>query len=156
MRIIFASFIQFFCYNEPFFATMKQMWVLQNAERTCGGQSARRIGPSNPPRDAQFLPKINGSSPRFVGDDQGGIEAPPKHHHPTGWDDHACDAKSISSRPPTRPPTAFFYIRTAVFGPAAPPVPRFCPDLGFHPSGEPRSSPAFRGALGDSERNENA
>jgi hypothetical protein len=28
--------------------------------------------------------------------------------------------------------------------------------LGFHPSGEPRPSPAFRGALGGSGRNENA
>jgi hypothetical protein len=49
-----------------------------------------------------------------------------------------------------------FFIRTAVFGPAAPSVPRFRPDFGFHSSGEPRPSPAFQGALGDSGRNVNA
>jgi hypothetical protein len=57
---------------------------------------------------------------------------------------------------PSRPPTAHFFIRTAVSSPAAPPVPRFHPDLGFHPSGEPRPSPAFQGVLGDSGRNKNA
>jgi hypothetical protein len=50
---------------------------------------------------------------------------------------------------PTRPRQPFF-IRMALFGSAAPPVSRFRPDLGFHHSGEPRPSPAFRGALGDS------
>jgi hypothetical protein len=55
----------------------------------------------------------------------------------------------------TRPPAAVFYIRTAVFGSAASLVPRFRLDLCFHPSGEPRPSPAFRGALGDSGGNEN-
>jgi hypothetical protein len=54
--------------------------------------------------------------------------------------------------PPTRPPTAVFYIRTAVFGPVAPLVPRFRLDLGINPSGEPRPSPVPRGVLGDSER----
>jgi hypothetical protein len=64
-------------------------------------------------------------------------------------------SKSISSRvPESAPGRSFFFIQTAVFGPAVPPIPRFCPDLGFHPSGEPRPSPAF--ALGDSERNKNA
>jgi hypothetical protein len=58
--------------------------------------------------------------------------------------------------PPTQPPDAIFYIWTVIFGPAAPPVPRFRPDLGFHPSGEPRPSPTFRGVLGDSGRNKNA
>jgi hypothetical protein len=57
---------------------------------------------------------------------------------------------------PTRPPAALIFIRTVLFGPTAPPAPRFRPDLGFHPSGEPRPSPAFRGALGDSGRNKNA
>jgi hypothetical protein len=52
--------------------------------------------------------------------------------------------------PPTWPPAAVFYIRTAVFGPVAPPVPRFPPDLGLNPSGEPRPTPVPRGALGDS------
>jgi hypothetical protein len=50
----------------------------------------------------------------------------------------------------TRPPTALFFIRTVLFGLAAPPVPCFPPDLGLHPSGEPRPSLAPRGALGDS------
>jgi hypothetical protein len=54
---------------------------------------------------------------------------------------------------PTRPPAPLFFIRTAKNGPVAPPVPRFRPNLGLHPSGEPRPSPAFRGALGDSGRN---
>jgi hypothetical protein len=53
---------------------------------------------------------------------------------------------------PARPPAPYFFIRTAKIGPVAPPVPRFRPDLGLHPSGESRPSPAFRGALGDSER----
>jgi hypothetical protein len=54
--------------------------------------------------------------------------------------------------PPTWPPAAVFYIRTAVFGPVAPPVPHFPPDLGLNPSGEPRPTPVPRGALGDSGR----
>jgi hypothetical protein len=54
---------------------------------------------------------------------------------------------------PTRPPAPLFFIRTAKNGPVAPPDRRFRPDLGLHPSGEPRPSPAFRGALGDSGRN---
>jgi hypothetical protein len=44
----------------------------------------------------------------------------------------------------------------ALFGPFVPPVPRFRPNLGFHSSAEPRPSPAFRSALGDSGRNKNA
>jgi hypothetical protein len=63
---------------------------------------------------------------------------------------------SLSSRPPTQPLAAVFYIRTAIFDPVAPLVPRFLSDLGFHASGEPRPSPAFRVVLGDSGRNENA
>jgi hypothetical protein len=54
---------------------------------------------------------------------------------------------------PTRPPASLFFIRTAKNGPVAPPDPRFRPDLGLHPSGELRPTPAFRGALGDSGRN---
>jgi hypothetical protein len=54
---------------------------------------------------------------------------------------------------PTRPSAFFFSIRTAKNGPVAPLDPRFLPDLGLHPSGEPRPSPAFRDALGDSGRN---
>jgi hypothetical protein len=77
---------------------------------------------------------------------------------------HFCDdvkvklpsAHTIRATPlvsPTRPPASFFSIRTAKNGPVMPPDPRFRPDLGLHPSGEPRPSPAFRGALGDSGRN---
>jgi hypothetical protein len=51
-----------------------------------------------------------------------------------------------------RSPAAVFFIRTAKNGPVAPPVPHFSPDLGLHPSGEPRSSLVSRGALGDSRR----
>lgn len=54
------------------------------------------------------------------------------------------------------PRATFFSIQTAKFGSVAPPVSRFHPDLGLHPSGEPTSSPIPRGALGDSERNESA
>jgi hypothetical protein len=53
---------------------------------------------------------------------------------------------------PTRPPVAIFFIRMAENGPVAPPVPRLPPDLGLHPSGEPRPSPVPRGALGDCRR----
>jgi hypothetical protein len=53
---------------------------------------------------------------------------------------------------PARPLAAVFFIRTAKNGPVAPPVPRFPPDLGLNPSGEPRPSPIPRGALGDSGR----
>jgi hypothetical protein len=53
---------------------------------------------------------------------------------------------------PARPPAPCFFIQTAKIGPVAPPVLRNHPDLGLHPSGEPRPSPAFRGALGDSGR----
>jgi hypothetical protein len=41
-------------------------------------------------------------------------------------------------------------------GTVAPLEPHFRPDLGFHPSGKPMSSPAPRGALEDSGRNESA
>jgi hypothetical protein len=41
-----------------------------------------------------------------------------------------------------RPPTTLFYIRSALFGPAAPPVPCFPSDLVFNPSRESRPSPA--------------
>jgi hypothetical protein len=41
---------------------------------------------------------------------------------------------------PTRLPVSFFFIRTAKNGPVVPPVPRFRPDLGLHPSGELRPS----------------
>jgi hypothetical protein len=51
---------------------------------------------------------------------------------------------------PARPPVPCFFIRTAKIGPVAPPIPQFCPDLGLHPSGEPRPSRAFWGVLGDS------
>jgi hypothetical protein len=35
---------------------------------------------------------------------------------------------------PTRPPAALFFYPMTLFGPAASPVPRFCPDLAFiHP-----------------------
>jgi hypothetical protein len=50
----------------------------------------------------------------------------------------------------------FFFIRTAKNGPVMSPVPRFHPDLGFHPSGEPRPSPAPQGALGESGGNKYA
>jgi hypothetical protein len=49
-----------------------------------------------------------------------------------------------------RPPAAVFFIRTAKIGPVAPMVPCFPPDLGLHPSGEPRPSPVPRGTLRDS------
>ena len=39
--------------------------------------------------------------------------------------------------PPNRPPASGFSIRTAKFGPVAPPVPRFRPDLGLNSSGDP-------------------
>jgi hypothetical protein len=54
---------------------------------------------------------------------------------------------------PTRPPAALFFIQTVKNGSVAPPVPCFRPDLGFHPSGKPRSSPAPRGALEESGGN---
>jgi hypothetical protein len=53
---------------------------------------------------------------------------------------------------PIRPPAALFFIRTAKNGSVTPSIPRFRPDLGFHPSGEPRPSPDPRGALGVSGR----
>jgi hypothetical protein len=53
---------------------------------------------------------------------------------------------------PTRPPVALFFIRMAKNGPVAPPIPRFPPNLGLHPSGEPRPSSAPRGALEDTGR----
>jgi hypothetical protein len=53
---------------------------------------------------------------------------------------------------PARPPIPCFFIRTAKIGPVASSVPRFRSDLGLHPSGEPRPSLAFWGALGDSRR----
>jgi hypothetical protein len=56
------------------------------------------------------------------------------------------------AKSPARPPAPCFFIRMAKIGPVAPPIPRFCPDLGLHPFGEPRPSPAFRGVLGDSGR----
>jgi hypothetical protein len=57
---------------------------------------------------------------------------------------------------PTRPSVALFFIRTTKNGPVAPPDPRFRPDLGFHPFGEPMSSQAPRGALGESGGNKSA
>jgi hypothetical protein len=57
------------------------------------------------------------------------------------------NVKSISSNEPDEAPdTSFFSSKVT------PPVPRFCSDLGLHPSGEPRPSPAFQGTLGDSGR----
>jgi hypothetical protein len=53
---------------------------------------------------------------------------------------------------PRRGPRQLFFIWTALFGPATPPVPRFPPNLDLHPSGEPRPSPASRGVPGDSGR----
>jgi hypothetical protein len=50
--------------------------------------------------------------------------------------------KNISSAvSSTRPLTAIFFIRTTKNGLVASPDPRFRPDLGFYPSGEPISSP---------------
>jgi hypothetical protein len=63
--------------------------------------------------------------------------------------------KSISSRLPNEAPDSPFFIWTALFGPAVPPVPRFPCHLGLQPSGEPRQSPAPRGALGDSGQEKN-
>jgi hypothetical protein len=68
-----------------------------------------------------------------------------------GMHAHAGPAvRASSATRPARPAAPSFFIRTAKNGLVVPPVPRFCPDLGLHPSGEPRLSPAFRGALGDS------
>jgi hypothetical protein len=53
---------------------------------------------------------------------------------------------------PARSPIAVFFIRTAKYGSVAPPVPRFPPDLGLNPSGEPTPSPIPRGAFGDFRR----
>jgi hypothetical protein len=54
------------------------------------------------------------------------------------------------------PRTPFFTSERRYSALPRPPIPRFHPDLGFHPSGEPRPSLAFRGALGDSGQNQNA
>jgi hypothetical protein len=54
-----------------------------------------------------------------------------------------------------RPRTHFFYP-DGQNGPITSRNSRFHPNLGFHPSGEPRLSPPPRGALGDSGRNESA
>jgi hypothetical protein len=53
---------------------------------------------------------------------------------------------------PARPPVAVFFIRMVKNDPVVPPVPRFPPDLGLPPSGEPRPSPVPQGVLGDSRR----
>jgi hypothetical protein len=60
--------------------------------------------------------------------------------------------KSISSHEPGEVPDILFFIRTVKNGPVAPLVSRFRPDLGLHPSGDPRPSPVFRDTLGDSGR----
>jgi hypothetical protein len=65
----------------------------------------------------------------------------------------ACDVRASPLMSPTRLLASLFFIRTAKNGPVVPPDSRFRPDLGLHPSGEPRPSPAFRSALGDSGRN---
>jgi hypothetical protein len=62
--------------------------------------------------------------------------------------------KSISTRLPDEAPGHLYVIWMDENSPVAPPDPRFRPDLGFHPCGEPRPSLAPRGALGDSGRNE--
>jgi hypothetical protein len=66
------------------------------------------------------------------------------------------DCKSISTHTPDEAPGMRFFIRTAEIGLVALPDPRFRPDLGLHPSGEPRPSPAFQGAFGDSGRKKRA
>jgi hypothetical protein len=63
--------------------------------------------------------------------------------------------ESVSSRLLGKTPRHLF-IWMDENGSVALPDPRFRLDLGFHPSGEPRSSPAPRGALGESGRNESA
>jgi hypothetical protein len=65
-------------------------------------------------------------------------------------------SKSISSRIPDETPGSPFFDPGGENVPVAPPVPRFCLDLGFHPSGEPMSSPAPWGALGESGGNKSA
>jgi hypothetical protein len=64
--------------------------------------------------------------------------------------------KSIFSHGSGEVPGCFFIIRTVKNGLVAPPVPRFRPNLGLHPSDESRPSPAPWGALGDSGRNKYA
>jgi hypothetical protein len=59
--------------------------------------------------------------------------------------------KSISSHESDEASVIFFF-RTAKNGSVASLISRFRLDLGLHPSDELRSSPAFRGALGDSGR----
>jgi hypothetical protein len=61
---------------------------------------------------------------------------------------HVLQAKSISSHEPDKALGSRFFIWTAENGSVAPPVLRFPPDLGLHPSDEPRPSPVHRGALG--------
>jgi hypothetical protein len=57
---------------------------------------------------------------------------------------------------PSRSSTVIFSIRTALFGLATSSVSRFPLDLAFHPSGEPRPSPASRSPVGDSGWNKSA
>jgi hypothetical protein len=67
-------------------------------------------------------------------------------------------SKEVRASPatsPARPPVPFFSSGRRKW-PSRASVPHFRPDLVLHPFDEPRPSPAFRDALGDSGRNKYA
>jgi hypothetical protein len=65
-------------------------------------------------------------------------------------------SKSISSRIHDEALGSHFFDSDGENVSVTPLVSRFRPDLGFHPSGEPMSSPAPWGALGESGGNKSA